>query len=308
MTLQFRLFLATLLLLSLIGLCVHRVDAQTASPITLTQSHDRALAGTLVAVTAKQSGATECSWITGGSSEVDPEVRVLAALASTMARTVTLSAIPLRHGMTCKFPAGEYVTTLRVEVETLDQIHAALTCLPSPLGKGSLPYTSTYNVGSSNVGACAAWFCPTATGFSRYGACATVRELAVAPYTYAQLTAFGEAKSIETWKASPTRRSLTNLERSTLEKLWAANAPAQPTFVTAKNGTYASRPVYTRNADGSRSTAVLADARVGIGVRCNCSVRTSESSLYCSVAGQPNLAATAGATLAPEAVALCIRG
>lgn len=202
--------------------------AQTP-PMQLSQSHSYALVGTVVSVAITQSGATKCEWLNGGTSATDPEVRSPAVLAPTMTRTVTLPAGGLRHGMVCTFPVGDYMIASHINVETLTDIHQALTCMPFPLGKGSIAYADTYNIDTTNTGACAVWFCPASPKPTWYGACATARELKEAPYTLAQLFMLGEQKTTEVWKVSPTRRSLTDTERGVLERIRAANAAA-PVF------------------------------------------------------------------------------
>ncbi len=282
------------------------------APLTLTQSHSTATAGTQVKVTAKQTGATACYWFRGGTSASDPEILTSAvSLQPSMTRTIAMGTTELRHGMVCDFSTGRYMNALRVQPEDIQRVVAETTCMPKPIGGGSLPYTRTYNVGSSNVGVCAVWHCKSDTSVKGYvdpGACGTLREIAAWPFTLAKFAEMGEAKTIDVWKTSPALRSLTDVERQVLADLRKENAPALPVYVTAKNGLFQSRPTYKRLADGKRTTTATTGQRVGIGVRCDCTKKTEEAAFYCSVSGQPNLAAeAAGQTLPEGAVALCIR-
>lgn len=66
----------------------------------------------------------------------------------------------------------------------------------------------------------------------------------------------------------------------------AANAPPAPRWIVAKNGTTTTRPVYLRNADGTRATTALAGIRATVGAPCTCAdparrVGDGTGSTYC---------------------------
>jgi hypothetical protein len=307
-------WLAFLVFVMLLGAIVHRADAQTAPdpsanwPMNLTQSHSRALPGTVIEITSPQKKMpTSCYWVQDGLTPEHPETSTNVAPAMTLSRTLVMpEGRDLRHGIVCRYvdmPGGFMLVNI-VRAETLATIQEPPKCMPAPLGTGTQAYTKIHD-----AGICAAWFCEdlnSPTGYSSPGACSTWSEMK-GWFSLQEVLSWGEAGAKERWQTNPKWRSLLDVERTVLAELRTANAPAQVTFVTAKNGIYSSRPVYGRNDDGSRTTAATVGQRVGIGVACDCTQRTKETSLYCSVAGKPN-AAKAGETLPENSFALCVRG
>lgn len=163
---------------------------------------------------------------------------------------------------------------------------AAPQCWPKPFGTGSYMVTSAAAAPNS-FGEWAYWFCPD-------------------PFKVSFVITT-RAKGTEL-KLPPTTEGMTPAQ--ILQAVWDANVavdlnddkvialtgaavfhieahmPARPKWIVAKNGTTTTRPVYLRNADGTRATAALSGVRATVGAPCTCAdparrVGDGTGSTYC---------------------------
>ena len=160
-------------------------------------------------------------------------------------------------------------------------------CFPKPIGSGTWPERRPVNVGTADVGECAAWWCSTDAGDQPEGVCWHWRDLEPVR-TVAWLLGLNDSSAASEWTGFEGWETLSIDERAAM--IEAAEA-SRPSYVVKASSFYPDRPTYPRRADGTRSTS--SNGRVAIGAPCDC---TSSIGSYCDVSAG-NLDARTGAPL-----------
>jgi len=129
----------------------------------------------------------------------------------------------------------------------------------------------------------AAWSCNTAAGVKNYASGFTVQEVLSFAISYVNTGILDKASADA--EAARLLVPPTDAERVYLDGLIATYGSRA---VVSNSGTATSRPVYSRNPDGTRNTSAVPNQRVGVAVRCYTFDRIGTTTYY-SVKGRPNI-------------------
>ena len=181
---------------------------------------------------------------------------------------------------------------------------AAADCRPAPFGDGSAIVSSDSVNAPHADGVWSYWRCPDAFMVrTRYELRRHEHRLQlpdVAGLTLAQAFDALIVANRDTPYEAPALAGL----RAAAEAHAAAHRPPVPRWVVAKNGTTTTRPVYLRNADGTRATTALAGVRATVGAPCSCAdparrVGDGTGSTYCDPRAVTPVVVTLCARAAP---------
>lgn len=213
----------------------------------------------------------------------------------------TAPAVPLGQRDGCPTPGvytGERYGTLQ---EVWSRAARPMTCIPDfsfpvKVWDAELPVA----LQSAHGNRVATWTCQTPTGYVnetwRYSASKVAGEVSRA------LRGLLDESAAQTRCAAECTADTDPVRRAAVSDFVA---PHRASVKVAVSGTATSRPVYSLNADGTRSTVAIPGARVAVGGYCWMNRRVPGTNYY-DVSGSPNVATTAPDDQLPaRTVALC---